>query len=244
MPRLTEDDILAAKRMRGRKEAQVKPAMIPSGQRVDFHPFESTFTPEEARLEGLRCVQCSTFCDKCVEVCPNRANLTFRMEPVRWMLPQLVCRDGKLAMSGSEAFEITQDRQILHVDDWCNECDDCQTFCVHHGKPYREKPRLFLDEGGFLAEHDNAFRIECPAVPGIEGDMIRRREGGRESRLALADGTLVYEDVHVRVTLTPEWQVKEMALKRAFDGMLSLRDAAEMAMVLKGVKESLPWLVM
>jgi hypothetical protein len=35
-----------------------------------------------------------------------------------------------------------------------------------------------------------------------------------------------------------------MALKRAFDGMLSLRDAAEMAMVLKGVKESLPWLVM
>jgi len=42
--------------------------------------------------------------------------------------------------------------QILHVDDFCNECDNCQTFCVHHGKPYVDKPRLFLDPELFAAE--------------------------------------------------------------------------------------------
>jgi NADPH-dependent glutamate synthase beta subunit-like oxidoreductase len=242
MPRLSEDDILAAKRMRSRKETQVKPAMIPVSEHIDFRPgestayvFESTFTPEEARIEGLRCVQCAAFCDKCVEVCPNRANLTFRLEPARWTLPLLVCQDGALAVAGSEAFEIAQSRQILHVDDWCNECDNCQTFCIHHGRPYREKPRLFLDEDGFLAECDNAFRIE--------DDTIRRRERGQEARLAQQDAALVYEDARVRVSLTPEFEVKEMMLKEPFAGTLSLRPAAEMAVVLRGVQKSLPWLL-
>jgi putative selenate reductase len=121
------------------------------------------------------------------------------------------------------------------VDDWCNECDDCQTFCVHHGRPYRDKPRLFLDEAVFQAEQENAFRIE--------GNVIRRREGGQESRLTRQNGSLVYESAAVRLTLTPEWQVQEMALKEVFEGTLSLRDAAEMAVVFQGVSESLPWLV-
>ena len=232
---LSEAEILAVKQVRARKVAQVKPAMAPISLRQDFRLIEETFTEEEARIEALRCVQCTTFCDKCVEVCPNRANLTFTMQPVAWTLPQLACQNGGLAVVGSEPFAVLQARQILHVDDWCNECDDCQTFCVHHGRPYRDKPRLFLDEAVFQAEQENAFRIE--------GNVIRRREGGQESRLTRQNGSLVYESAAVRLTLTPEWQVQEMALKEVFEGTLSLRDAAEMAVVFQGVSESLPWLV-
>ena len=209
--------------------------MAPISLRQDFRLIEETFTEEEARIEALRCVQCTTFCDKCVEVCPNRANLTFTMQPVAWTLPQLACQNGGLAVVGSEPFAVLQARQILHVDDWCNECDDCQTFCVHHGRPYRDKPRLFLDEAVFQAEQENAFRIE--------GNVIRRREGGQESRLTRQNGSLVYESAAVRLTLTQEWQIQTMALKEAFEGTLSLRDAAEMAVVFQGVSESLPWLV-
>ena len=72
---LSEDEILAVKRVRARKEAQHRPAMMPVRQRIDFALIESPFTEEAARAEALRCVQCTTFCDKCVEVCPNRANL-------------------------------------------------------------------------------------------------------------------------------------------------------------------------
>ena len=84
---LSEQEIIEVKAVRARKIPQVKPAMMPVAQRIDFKLIEATFTEEEARIEGLRCVQCTTFCDKCVEVCPNRANYTFRMEPVHWHYP-------------------------------------------------------------------------------------------------------------------------------------------------------------
>ena len=121
------------------------------------------------------------------------------------------------------------------MDDFCNECDDCQTFCVHHGKPYADKPRLFIDAAGFAAEASNAFHIE--------GNTIRRREDGRECSLTLQNGTLTYEDALVRVSLTRDWQVKEMAAKEAFEGTLSLKSAAEMAVLYEGITRSLPFLV-
>jgi putative selenate reductase len=232
---LTEEEILAVKRVRGRKVALVRPAMLPVQQRTAFQLIESAYTDEEARAEALRCLQCTTFCDKCVEVCPNRANLTCPIQAVRWTLPQLICRDGVLAVAGSEPFVVAQNRQILHLDDWCNECDNCQTFCVHRGKPYREKPRLFLEEADFQLEADNAFYVA--------GQTIRRREGGQEARLSAENGSLVYENAYVRLGLTPEFRVVEMTLKQAFEGTLSLREAAEMAVILTGVRESLPSLL-
>ncbi len=232
---LSEGDIIELKGTRTRKIPQMKPAMLPVVERGGFDLIDATLTEAEARIEGLRCVQCTTFCDKCVEVCPNRANYTFQMEPVEWVLPVLAPCDCGLSVAGSEAFKISQNRQILHVDDFCNECDDCQTFCVHHGKPYADKPRLFIDADGFAAERSNAFHIA--------GDTIRRREDGRECSLTLANGTLTYEDALVRVDLTRDWQVVEMAAKEAFEGALSLKSAAEMAVLYEGVKRSLPFLV-
>ena len=232
MPTLSEQDILDVKVVRARKEPQVKPQMLPIELRKSFDLIELTFTPDEARREAARCVQCTTFCDKCVEVCPNRANQTFLMEAANWTLPTLVCRDGGLAVAGREAFRVAQTRQILNINDFCNECGDCETFCVHEGRPFREKPRLFLDEPDYQAATDNAFRVQ--------EDLIRRRERGKESRLTQSNGHLIYENAHVRLTVTPAFQIKEMTLKEAFDGPLSLKDAAEMAVLLKGIKETLP----
>ena len=232
---LSEQEIIEVKAVRARKIDQVKPAMLPVELRGGFKLIDSTLTDEEARIEGLRCVQCTAFCDKCVEVCPNRANYTFGMEPVRWTLPVLAPCDSGLSVASAEDFVIVQNRQILHVDDFCNECDDCQTFCVHQGKPYWDKPRLFLNENVFGEEQDNAFFID--------GDTIRRREGGRECSLTLHNGTLVYEDALMRVKLTRDWQIQEMAAKEAFEGNVSLRPAAEMAVLYNGVRESLPFLL-
>jgi putative selenate reductase len=234
-PQLTEQDIINVKGVRARKTPQVQPGCLSVELREGFDLIELTFTREEAQREAARCVQCTTFCDKCVEVCPNRANYTFTMAPVDWRLPVLAPCERGLSVAGAESFKVAQNRQILHVDDFCNECDDCQTFCVHHGKPYADKPRLFLTEDVFAQEQDNAFLIE--------GDTIRRREGGREAKLSLGSDRLVYEDALVRVALTPEFQVVEMAAKETFEGSLSLRPAAEMAVLYNGIRESLPFLL-
>ena len=233
--RLSARDIVAVKAARARKIAQIRPSLTPVAERVGFGLVESTLTDAEARREGLRCVQCTAFCDKCVEVCPNRSNYTFTMRPVRWVLPVVGVDGGRLVVSGSEEFLIVQDRQILHVDDFCNECDNCQTFCVHHGKPYTDKPRLFLDDGLFAAEDSNAFHID--------GDTIRRRERGHESRLSMSDDAVMYEDATMKVTLSRDWQVRDMIAKTPFEGIRSLRPAAEMAVVYEGVSSALPFLL-
>ena len=128
-----------------------------------------------------------------------------------------------------------QDRQILHVDDFCNECDNCQTFCVHHGRPYADKPRLFLDAEAFAAEADNAFHIT--------GRSIHRREGGRFYRLVVDQAVLRYDDPELTVTLTPDWRVTDAVARAPFEGLRSLRLAAEMAILHQGVTAGLPFLL-
>ncbi len=234
-PTLSDDEIAAIKGVRARRIPAARPTMLPASERAGFALIESTITDAEAREEALRCVQCTTFCDKCVEVCPNRANYTFTIEPVRWTLPLLAVVDGEVRVVGHEAFCIAQNRQILHVDDFCNECDNCQTFCVHQGRPYVDKPRLFLDAAGFEAEADNAFRIE--------GATVRRRDRGLESRLTTDGLGRIFDDGVIRVTLTDDWRVIEATAVAPWAGPRSLRRAAEMTVLYNGVANTLPFLL-
>ena len=93
----------------------------------------------------VRCLSCGALCEICADVCPNRANI-----------PVLVHAAGK-----------AQDRQILHIDNMCNECGNCAVFCPYDGKPYKEKPALFINEedfeesenAGFLKTGKNTFKV-------------------------------------------------------------------------------------
>ena len=238
-PSLSEEEITRFRRVRARKVDQHRAPMLPPDQRTGFDLIESTLSEEAAQAEALRCVQCTTFCDKCIEVCPNRSNFSYFMSPVTLTVPILSCSNGDLVASGSEAFSVVQDRQIIHVDDFCNECGDCATFCVHDGKPYAEKPRLFLKKSDFDLEDDNAFYIEGAAGDGV----IWRRERGRESRLRIQNGTLLFDDARLRVKLTPDMTIEETALHKAFEGTFSLKEIAESAIIFEGITSSVPFML-
>ena len=106
---------------------------------------------------------------------------------------------------------------------------------MHHGKPFAEKPRLFLKESDFALEADNAFHMS-------ENTLLRREEG-RESRLSRQDGLLIYENEALYAQLSPDFEVRALTLKQPFAGTVSLRQAAEMAVILDGVQKSLGFLV-
>ncbi len=106
------------------------------------------------KREACRCVECSYLCNKCVEVCPNRANMALDL------------RDTGLF---DDPF------QILHIDAYCNECANCATFCPHDGGPYLKKFTLFSrpddfensTNSGFLAENDQiTIRLDGKVVKG------------------------------------------------------------------------------
>ncbi len=232
--RPTEGEIIAIKRARARRELRHEAPRLPLARRAGFEPVEGTLEEHAARAEAGRCLQCADLCDKCVEVCPNRANYSYRVSPVSLTLPVLACRDPGLAIVGSEAFAVRQVQQIVHLAELCNECGNCATFCVHRGKPYTEKPSLFLQRDAYERHDGNAFYRE--------GSTLCRREGGREARLAIDGGVLTCEDAHVRLRLGPDFAVEEMALKEAFPGTRSLVGVAEMAVILEGLRASLPFL--
>jgi putative selenate reductase len=234
-PTLSPTELLEIKRSRARRELPHRPPTIPINERRGFDLVEKTFPEAEAQAEAGRCLQCSQVCDKCVEVCPNRANYTYLAEPVEVEIPVLVCADGRLVESGKERFTLTQPRQIIHVDDLCNECGNCATFCVHQGKPYLEKPRLFLKREDFSREEDNVFYIE--------GSTIYRREEGKESSLTFGDSKMTFKDEFIRLTFAPDFSILGMELKREFQGERSIKGAIEMAVILNGVRRSLPFLL-
>jgi putative selenate reductase len=233
-PTLSSEDILQVKGVRTKRLPMLKPAMLPVPQRGGFAVVEQGYGEATAWAEAARCLQCATFCDKCVEVCPNRANYTYLIDSVDWSVPRLSCQNGRLRLTDEEAFRVTQRRQIIHLDDFCNECGNCATFCVHPDKPYTEKPRLFLQRSDFELEDNNAFYIE--------GSTIWRREGGRQSALSAHSDAITFENAQVRVSLSPDFTIVGMELKEPFEGTFSLQGAAEMALILKGVTTSLPFL--
>ena len=238
LPVLSDEEIVQVKRTRARKMAQQQAAMLPPEQRGGFDLVEATLTEEAALAEATRCLQCSTLCDKCVEVCPNRANYAFFVTPFSLTLPKISCQHGELVATGEEAFRVEQARQIIHVDDFCNECGNCGTFCVHQGKPYLDKPRLFLRKDDFEREQDNAFYVER----GATGWIIRKREGGQESYLSVQDGSdkAHFENEWLAIDLSvTDYQIQAMQAKKEFQGEFSLAELAEMYTILQGISTSL-----
>ncbi|MDO4786529.1 MAG: putative selenate reductase subunit YgfK [Fretibacterium sp.] len=235
LPGLTREEILEAKRARARRADPHKEEHLPVADRKGFELVERTLGEAEARSEARRCLQCTSHCDKCVEVCPNRANYTYVALPAAFEVPVVAMRGDAPAIVAHERFAVTQPRQILHVEDFCNECGNCATFCVHQGRPYMDKPRICLNEEDFASQDDNVWRVS--------DGLLRRREGGAEMRLSVTDRGYRYEDGELEVTFDRGFAVESLKAKKPFEGERSLVRAAEMRVVYEGIVDALPWLL-
>ena len=89
---------------------------------------------DSAGRETERCLACSTVCECCVQVCPNRANIAIEV-------------DG-MDMA-----------QIIHVDRMCNECGNCTAFCPYDSAPYKEKFTFFSTEKEFDESENKGFFV-------------------------------------------------------------------------------------
>jgi putative selenate reductase len=228
------DQIRQLKVARTRKAAQRQPDFLPVDKRGGFDLVEGTLAEAAAREEATRCLQCQLLCDRCIEVCPNRANVVLRVPTVSVDLPYVAASAGELETVGTERVAILQDRQILHIDDLCNACGNCTTFCTHDGSPFKDKPRLFLSRLDYDAESDNAY---C-----LENGALLRKDGGRESRLTPVQGGFSYESPELRVRVTTEPVVEAIEPLGSFDGPVSLRPAIEMAVLWTGIARSAAYL--
>lgn len=139
-------------------------------------PFEGFATPAEAIANkkidddnpcgfSATCLSCSTVCENCVDVCPNRANTV------------VILPDGR--------------REILHIDRLCNECGNCASFCPYASAPYKDKLTLFMDEEGFADSTNKGFlflggsRVKVRLDDVFEADLDMPNELSRDMELLI-----------------------------------------------------------
>ena len=208
-------------------------------RRGGFDETALPYTADEARREAARCLDCDTLCSLCVGVCPNLALLTYETAPWRVDVPVLAASDAALVPVRTEPFAVTQRFQVAVLADLCNECGTCVTACPTAGRPYVDKPRLYVDAADFAAEPENAFRIL--------GDWaIEGRFGGATHRLDRRPGDpiCVYRAPGVRAVLdaTTFAVLEAEATGPVEAGERSLVPAAVLAAVLAGITGSVPHL--
>ena len=137
----TDTDIDTAQliRRKSRRAWRVPAPQLPLHDRQGFDEVVLTYEERQARNEASRCLDCDVYCSLCVGVCPNLALQTYE----------------------ADAADSTarQRYQVAVLADLCNECGNCTTFCPTAGRPYQDKPRLYLDREEFEAEDDNAFMV-------------------------------------------------------------------------------------
>jgi ferredoxin len=155
---------------------------LPLNERSDFRPVIETLRREDALTESGRCLRCDILCDKCVETCPNRANAAIVFEPAAFPVPVFPGPRGLPPRPRSFAME--QGSQILHIDDFCNECGNCETFCPHRGAPHRDKPTLFSDLEMFGSSRNDGFVL----TGGKGSALFRCRAGGFEFDMEVPRG--------------------------------------------------------
>ncbi len=212
---------------------------LPRG-RGDFDLVIADLDPADAQAEAARCLECDLVCDVCVAVCPNRANISWEAPPRRLPLVTVVPEGGGFRTVPDGEFVVAQERQTAHVADFCNHCGNCTTFCPTSGQPFLDKPRFALANESWEREND-IHRLER-----TDGGLrLVRRSGGREQSLLKADGAYTWTADGAVITLDAvTFAVKEADLPGGA-ASVSLREAAEMAVLLDGVagEGGLPWLV-
>lgn len=106
---------------------------------------------QETAGENCRCLECGAVCENCVDVCPNRANVSIRVPGMG--MPQ-----------------------ILHVDGMCNECGNCESFCPYDSAPYREKFTLFGSAQEMESSENEGFLVldaqACRCRVRLDGDVF------------------------------------------------------------------------
>ena len=138
-----------------------------------------------------------------------------------------------------EAYRAEQALQIAVLTDFCNECGNCVTACPTSGKPYEDKPRLYLNREEFDAEASNAFMLERDGDTAI---VLSRFEG--ETHRMSINGSVEYSSPAVSATFDGSFALESATPGASLsDGdAVSLTPAATMFAVWKGLDQSMPQL--
>jgi len=216
------------------REYGISPKETPLGDRRNFDLVMSSLSPEEARKEASRCLQCDEICNVCVSVCPNLANFSYEVEAVKYNIQKAVLQDdGSIAMEADRIFSVEQTHQIMNIRDLCNECANCETFCPSSGKPYADKPGLCLSIQTLNQEGEGYYLSQLPGRL-----VLIFKHNDSVKTLSLSDGRYIYETNQVKAIIKPDdFSVLDIKFLAPCVKQYHFTFAAEMSIIMKGAMQ-------
>jgi putative selenate reductase len=206
---------------------------LPLNERRNFRLVTETLDKSSIIEEAGRCLYCDEICNICTTVCPNFANYSYEISPVRYdLLKAVITEDGKIEIKADKVFEIKQKYQIINIANFCNECGNCSTFCPTESAPYKDKPRVYLTESAFNEAEEGYYM----AMTKERKNLTFRQKGNIESLIELHDEYL-YESVLVFARFSKgEFKLLEVNFKIPDVKQVQFEHAAVMSIIMSGAK--------
>jgi len=195
-------------------------------ERTDFELVNQPLSEDEIQQEAGRCMFCDELCNICVDVCPNRANHSYAVEPFSVEIPFARAENGRVTKGTNGIFSLQQRYQVLNIKDFCNECGNCETFCPSSGAPFKDKPQLHLTEKSFSEAEEGYF---------FDNDVLFFKTEGAVMSLQRNNSKFFFESEEVQAEL----RVKDFLPEKVTfnkDGQIKFDEAIRMSVIYEAAK--------
>jgi len=212
-----------------RREYGIQIPKNKSEKLLNFDLIHRTMTREEVMEEAERCLYCDEICSMCVYVCPNLANLAYKVDPLSTNEQIVVQKDKYVRIAKGENINFEQTTQIINIRDFCNECGNCTTFCPTDGEPYRIKPKFHLRAESFAAEPDG-YRFK--------DSYLQYKSNGSIELMKFEDDHLLFSNKFLSAILDKSsLQINKLHSKIDDDFKWSSRSAVHMGYLLLNLQK-------
>jgi putative selenate reductase len=208
----------------------------PIDTRKTFEQVSYTLDKQTVINEADRCMYCDEICNICTTVCPNFANYSYEIEPVKYQLQKIVKNEnGDFDIIDDNIFIVNQKFQILNIANFCNECGNCTTFCPTNSAPYKEKPKIHLTRESFNKNLEGYYFEKTE-----KGNKLLNKDINIFHNILLSDNKYIYEtnDCYCEFE-TEDFSILDFKAKDNEITEFNFRKAAEMSIIMQGISDLL-----
>jgi putative selenate reductase len=154
------------------------------------------------------------------------------VKPQTLLLQKAVLSAGnEIIFEDGSDIHIKQEYQVLNIADFCNECGNCTTFCPTSGKPFKDKPRFFINiskfkdgEGGYF------FNIKDDKT------ILVKKTFYNFSTLTLENDRFVYQNEKVSAYFLPDFTMVHVKFHDQELTAYEFDEAAEMYVLFNSLR--------
>ena len=148
-------------------------------------------------------------------------------------IPAITIHDEEFFVNLSEKLDIKQKYQILTVNDWCNECGNCTTFCPAAGSPNKDKLRVHFRHESFNKDTEGLLLTRN----GNYHDLTLKKNGNLAMLTENWDAFIFENDDCMAVLDKADFSIQQISVFADESETLNLPEIAEMKMLFKVVKD-------